>query len=88
MAIAAMDVMRCELGLRIPQDVSVIGFDDVPQAAWGGYQLTTIVQCVPDMVDATVALLSEQMQDQSPTRNVVIPCRLVERATVRSPTLN
>jgi DNA-binding LacI/PurR family transcriptional regulator len=88
MAIAAMDVMRCELGLRIPQDVSVIGFDDVPQAAWGGYQLTTIVQCVPDMVDATVALLSEQMQDQSPTRNVVIPCRLVERATVRSPALN
>jgi DNA-binding LacI/PurR family transcriptional regulator len=83
MAIAAMDVLRCELGLQVPQDVSVIGFDDVPQAAWGGYQLTTIVQSVPDMVDATVELLNEQMQQTAPTRNVVIPCRLVERATVR-----
>jgi len=84
MAIAAMDVLRNELGLRIPQDVSVVGFDDVPQAAWGAYQLTTIVQSVPEMVDATVALLSEQMQEQSLTRNVIVPCRLVERATVRS----
>jgi DNA-binding LacI/PurR family transcriptional regulator len=84
MAIAAMDVLRCELGLQVPQDVSVIGFDDVPQAAWGGYQLTTIVQSVPDMVDATVELLNEQMQQMVPTRNVVIPCRLVERATVRA----
>lgn len=88
MAIAAMDVLRNELGLRIPQDVSVVGFDDVPQAAWGAYQLTTIVQSVPDMVDATVALLSEQMQESAPTRNVVIPCRLVERATVRAAVLD
>jgi len=86
MAIAAMDVLRNELGLRIPQDVSVVGFDDVPQAAWGAYQLTTIVQSVPEMVDATVALLSEQMQEQSLTRNVIVPCRLAERATVRSAT--
>ena len=83
MAIAAMDVIRCELCLRIPQDVSIVGFDDVPQAAWGAYQLTTIVQSVPDMVDATVTLLSEQMRENTPTRNVMIPCRLVERATVR-----
>jgi DNA-binding LacI/PurR family transcriptional regulator len=83
MAIAAMDVLRIELGLRIPQDVSVMGFDDVPQAAWGSYQLTTVVQSVEDMVDAVVDLLHDQMQGEVRPRKVVIPCRVVERQSVR-----
>jgi DNA-binding LacI/PurR family transcriptional regulator len=84
MAIAAMDVLRHELGLRVPEDVSVIGFDDVPQAAWGAYRLTTVVQQVEPMVEATVELLHEQMQDDAQPRNVVIPCRVVERDSVRA----
>ncbi len=83
MAIAAMDVLRQELGLRVPQDVSVIGFDDVPQAGWGSYQLTTVVQSVEKMVEATVELLHEQMREDAQPRNVVIPCHIVERASVR-----
>jgi DNA-binding LacI/PurR family transcriptional regulator len=71
------------LGLRIPQDVSVMGFDDVPQAAWGSYQLTTVVQSVEDMVDAVVDLLHDQMQGEVRPRKVVIPCRVVERQSVR-----
>ena len=86
MAIAAMDVLRFELGLRIPDDVSVVGFDDVPQAAWGAYQLTTVVQSVEDMVAATVNLLHEQMQDDVQPRNVIVTSRLVERASVRPAT--
>ena len=84
MAIAALDVWRQELSLRIPQDLSVVGFDDVPQAAWGAYHLTTVVQSVPDMVAATVELLHQQMANELPPRNVVVPCQLIERATVRA----
>ena len=84
MAIAAMDVLRIELNLRVPQDVSVVGFDDVPQAAWGSYRLTTVVQSVEDMVGATVDLLHEQMQGEVCPRNVVIPCRMVLRHSVRA----
>ena len=84
MAIAALDVWRQELSLRIPQDLSVVGFDDVPQAAWGAYQLTTVVQSVPDMVAATVELLHQQMASELPPRTVVVPCQLIERATVRA----
>ncbi|MGF6346811.1 LacI family DNA-binding transcriptional regulator [Variovorax sp. W2I14] len=84
MAIAVMDVLRQELGLRVPEDVSVVGFDDVPQAAWGAYRLTTVVQGVEPMVEATVELLHEQMQDDAQPRNVVIPCRVVERDSVRA----
>ena len=83
MAIAVLDVLRQELGLRVPEDVSVVGFDDVPQAAWGAYRLTTIRQAVEPMVDATVDLLHEQMRDDTTPRNVVIPCAVVPRQTVR-----
>ncbi|QHE88594.1 LacI family DNA-binding transcriptional regulator [Hydrogenophaga sp. BPS33] len=84
MAIAAMDVLRHQLGLRVPQDVSVVGFDDVPQAAWGSYQLTTVVQDVPAMVEATVTLLKERMDNTAPARSIVIGCRLMERGSVRA----
>lgn len=83
MAIAALDVLRIELGLDVPQDVSVIGFDDVPQAAWGAYSLTTVTQSVQEMVDATVELLLQQIDHDGLARNVVVPCRLVERQSVR-----
>jgi DNA-binding LacI/PurR family transcriptional regulator len=83
MAIAALDVLRIELKLRVPHDVSVVGFDDVPQAAWGAYSLTTVVQSVERMVDATVGLLLQQIQEGASPRNVVIPCQLVERQSVR-----
>ncbi|ANN73382.1 LacI family DNA-binding transcriptional regulator [Bordetella bronchialis] len=82
MAIAALDVLRQELGLRVPAQVAVIGFDDVPQAAWAAYRLTTVRQCVGPMVDATVALLLEQMRGALRARDVVVPCVLVERDTV------
>lgn len=54
MAFAVMDELRFGLGLRVPQDVSVIGYDDVPMAAWSAYALTTIRQPVNRMVAATV----------------------------------
>ncbi|MEO0487775.1 MAG: LacI family DNA-binding transcriptional regulator [Pseudomonadota bacterium] len=58
MALIAMDVLRYELGLSVPGDVRVVGFDDVPAAAWPGYGLTTLRQDVDAMVEQTVAALS------------------------------
>lgn len=82
MAIAAMDVLRTELGLRVPHDVSVIGFDDVPQAAWDSYRLTTVLQDVDAMVEATVGLLQDMQSGEKP-RQVVLPCTVIERDSVR-----
>ena len=84
MAIAVMDVLRGELGLRVREYVGIVGFDDVPQAAWGAYRLTTVVQSVEQMVAATVELLHEQMRPDAQPRNIVIPCELVERDSVRA----
>jgi len=93
MAIAVLDVLREELGLRVPEAVGVVGFDDVPQAAWGAYRLTTIRQQVEPMVDAAVRLLIARMRRTPPApplhmpnvqaQHVVVPCVLIERDTVR-----
>ena len=85
MAIAVMDTLRQRLKLRIPADVSVVGFDDVPQAAWGSYDLTTVRQPAQRMIAATVALLIRQVGDrQAPPESVVLPVELVMRGTVRA----
>jgi DNA-binding LacI/PurR family transcriptional regulator len=81
MAMAVMDTLRIELGLRIPEDVSVVGYDDVKHASWGAYQLTTVVQDADAMIDATATLLLEQIAGEVHSREVVLPARLVVRGS-------
>jgi len=63
MAFAVMDHLRFKLGLRVPEDVSVIGYDDVTMASWAGYRLTTVRQPVGRMVNATVKALITHIED-------------------------
>ena len=84
MAFAVLDTLRNELGLRVPDDVAVIGFDNVPQAAWGGYQLTTIEQDLDLMTDAAVSVLINQLATgDNSVRQIVTPVRMIERGTTR-----
>ncbi len=83
MAIAAMDTIRDELHLRIPEDVGIIGFDNIPQAAWASYQLTTIYQDIHQMVNATVQVLLNQIQQPIKPEHILIPCDMIERKTLR-----
>jgi len=87
MAIAVMDTLRIELGLGVPQEVSVVGFDDVKQASWGAYQLSTVVQDADAMIEATVGLLMEEMDGANQNRALVLPTRLVLRASSAPRTL-
>lgn len=82
MAFAVLDTLRDDLRLRVPEDVAVIGFDNVPQAAWGGYNLTTIAQDLNLMTEAAVSILVDrQANDEKLVRQIVTPVKLVERAT-------
>ena len=63
MAFAVMDTLRYELGLKIPDDVSVVGYDDVPASSWPSYLLTTVQQPVNIMVRETVEILNEKIEN-------------------------
>lgn len=87
MALITMDVLRHEIGLSVPDDVSVIGFDDVPSAGWLAYQLTTLRQRANRMVEETVAALTEAIEtphDAQP-RHVTIEAPLIVRRSARVP---
>ena len=87
MAFAVMDVLREELKLRVPEDVSVIGFDNVPEARWRGYDLTTVSQEIPDLIDRTLEILLEQIENQVVEKAMVVsPVKLVVRGSARLPT--
>lgn len=86
MAFSVMDVIRDELNLRIPEDVSIVAYDNVPESAWKGYKLTTVAQPGDAMIDSTIDILLEQIEEEMVRkRNVVLPSCLVIRASARLP---
>lgn len=67
-------------GFRVPDEVAVVGFDDIPMAASEPISLTTIRQKVPDMVAAAVETLTTRLAEPSaPIRNLVIAPELIVR---------
>ena len=85
MALAVMDELRFGLGLRIPEDVSIIGYDDVPIAAWPSYALTTIRQPVNRMVAATVEAILGRIDGTNSPEKIRIDGPLMVRRSARLP---
>lgn len=86
MAFGVMDALRFDMGLSVPGDVSIVGYDDVPLASWPAYDLTTIRQPVNRMVQATVHALLDQIEnrDTAPSK-VRIDGPLITRGSARKP---
>jgi DNA-binding LacI/PurR family transcriptional regulator len=86
MAISVMDTLRHELGIKVPEDVSVVGYDDVPAIAWPAYDLTTVRQRSNIMVAKTVdILLTEIEEDGVQPRKVEIDGPLILRGSAKIP---
>jgi LacI family transcriptional regulator len=80
MAIGAMDAAR-ELGLRIPDDIALVGFDDIEAAALVSPMLTTVANPAYETGWAAGGLLLDRLQGRhsGARRDVILPCRLVVR---------
>jgi len=84
LALGFLDAARFDRGRRVPDDVSVIGFDDIPQAAWGAYRLTTFRQPVAQLTAAIMKAIRRRAETPlAPHDMETVPVRLVPRSTVR-----
>ncbi|AWB85597.1 LacI family DNA-binding transcriptional regulator [Mycetocola zhujimingii] len=84
-AIAVVET-AASLGLTVPGDLSVVGFDDIPEAARLSPPLTTIRQSMQQLGEDAVGLLLALMEGQQPAdMHIRLPTALVRRATTAAP---
>ncbi len=84
MALGAIDAARSLYNLKIPKDLSIVGFDNIPMAGWHNYDLTTAAQPGPKMAEATVDLLLESINSRSQDTVVLkMKTNLIIRGTTR-----
>lgn len=85
MALGVLDALRHDLGLRVPDDVAVAGFDDVPQSAWPSYSLTTLRQPVRRMTQIAMRVLAERLAGEAgPGERRLLPAELRIRGSTRA----
>jgi LacI family transcriptional regulator len=84
-ALAVVEVTR-SLGLRVPEDLSVVGFDNIPESALCTPPLTTVEQPIREMGSRAVDLLLALIRGERPDRvQLTLDTRLVVRASTATP---
>ena len=83
--LSAIEMMRVatERGLRIPADLSVVGFDDIPEAASHTPQLTTVRQPLAEMGSTAVNVLLEMLSGGE-AEHIRMPAELIVRGSTAS----
>jgi LacI family transcriptional regulator len=85
--ISALGVLAAaaDLGVRVPDDLSVVGFDNVPESVMASPPLTTIEQPIQQMGETALGLLLGLLQGHEVPREIIMPTRLVERRSTGAP---
>jgi DNA-binding LacI/PurR family transcriptional regulator len=82
MALGVLSHLRLNTTLRVPEDVAVVGFDDIGAAAYPEYDLTTVHQPLDEMIDCALGLLDAGRPNGSVAEALrEIPGRLVMRSS-------
>ncbi len=83
LSIGVLSAIR-DAGLNVPQDIGVIGLNDMEMARWESIALTTIHQPIKQIIDASVALMVAMLDDPDRQPEArLFPCHAVERGTLR-----
>jgi DNA-binding LacI/PurR family transcriptional regulator len=72
-----------DMNYRVPEDIAIIGFDDIPAASWVRPQLSTVAQYPAEMGTLLANALFERIQGEysGPSRRYEVPCHFRERAS-------
>ena len=82
-AFGALDAAR-RLGLRVPEDVSVVGYDDLTMAGWDSHDLTTVRQPIAEMAREAARLVVQRIErpdELAEPQRRVHPVTLVRRGS-------
>jgi DNA-binding LacI/PurR family transcriptional regulator len=79
-AIGALEAAE-EMNYRVPEDIAIIGFDDIPAASWVRPRLTTVAQYPGEMGTILAKALFERILGEysGPSKHFEVPCRFIER---------
>ncbi|WP_420963099.1 LacI family DNA-binding transcriptional regulator [Brucella sp. IR073] len=81
-AFGLIDAARHRFALRVPDDVSVIGFDDIPEAAWEAYRLSTFRQDPSEIAARAIEHLDRRLADpHAPPSTAHLEAGFIERQT-------
>lgn len=85
-AIGALNAAAAS-SIRVPQDLSILGFDDLLASSWESLNLSTVHQPIARMAEAAAQMLVERVEDthDGPPRDKVFPVHLIERGTTAPP---
>ncbi|KIC47530.1 transcriptional regulator [Ruegeria sp. ANG-S4] len=84
-AIGALSAVR-DAGLSVPDDIGLIGLNDMEMASWQNIDLTTIRQPVSEIIRASIELVIDTIEHPDRLAETrLFPCRVVERRTLRPP---
>ena len=85
LSIGALSALA-DAGLRTPDDVGILGFNDMQMAGWANIRLTTIKQPLAAIISASLERVIGATDDpHRPPEAQVFPCAIVERGTLRPP---
>jgi DNA-binding LacI/PurR family transcriptional regulator len=84
LAFGVLDGFRT-VGIDVPNDLLLTGFDGLPQASWAGYDLTTIVQSMDSLAQQAIEVLLQPDANNDHPADVVVPGTLRIGKTTRRP---
>ncbi|MGX9355343.1 LacI family DNA-binding transcriptional regulator [Roseobacteraceae bacterium S113] len=82
LTMGALSALR-DAGLRVPEDVALIGLNDMAMAQWESFALTTIHQPIPEIVEACMDLMEHLLETpDEPPRCHTFACHVIHRDTL------
>ena len=82
MALGFMDAARSEYDIKIPEELAIIGFDDIEQAGWRAYELSTFRQNPITLANAVLKILENDSELKSSGSKIVLNAEMIVRKSV------